>query len=314
MKIYPFDAYISKDEWSLEEKIYPQVILVCQIGQQIGIIASTGIEEVKNGRLKKHENILTEKAELQASITFQRKSAIKPVLVTYPPVEEIENRINDITKNSLPNFVWDFFPRIQIWAIQEESFLKIFDEKVNHCYIADGHHRTACIEKLFLEKGKPFDHLMVGFFSTPQIEVHEYNRVLEVKQNISTIELIRFLEEYAKVIALDSPQKSPAKGSIVMGFLNHYYLLEFEQEGLDVTFFQEIIYQLGLQKGIITSIEYPEGPMNWNLESNKAGFCLFPMTIEELMETADKGKILPPKSTWITPRMVNGIIKMKYHA
>jgi uncharacterized protein (DUF1015 family) len=314
MKIHPFDACISKDEFSLDEKIYPQVLLICQIGHQIGIIASTGIEEVKNGRLKKHENILTEKAELQASLTFQRKSAIKPVLVTYPVVDEIENRIIEITKNYPPDFVWDFYPRIQIWAIQEEAFLKIFEDKVNHCYIADGHHRTACIEKLFLEKGKPFDHLMVGFFSTPQIEVHEYNRVLELNTNISTIELIRFLEEHTEVSALDSPQKSPAKGSIVMGFLNHYYLLEFEQDGLDVSFFQEKIYQNGFQKGIFTAIEYPEGPMNWSLENNKAGFCLFPMTSEELMATADKGKILPPKSTWITPRMVNGIIKMKYHA
>lgn len=314
MKIYPFDAYISKDELSLEEKIYPQVILICQIGHQIGIIASTGIEEVKNGRLKKHENILTEKAELQASLTFQRKSAIKPVLVSYPAVEEIETRIIDITKNSLPDFVWDFFPRIKIWAIQEESFLKIFDEKVNHCYIADGHHRTACIEKLFLEKGKPFDRLMVGFFSTPHIEVHEYNRILEVNRNISTTELIRFLEEHTNVTALELPQKSPTKGSLIMGFLNHYYLLEFEQEGLDVSFFQDKIYQIGLQKGIFTAIEYPEGPMDWSLENNKAGFCLFPMTAEELMATADKGMILPPKSTWITPRMINGIIKMKYHA
>jgi uncharacterized protein (DUF1015 family) len=314
MKIHPFDAHISKDEFSSGEKVYEHVFLICQIGQQYGIIGTVGIEEVLKGSLKKHENILKEKVELQASLTFHRKSAIKPVLLTYPQVEEIDALIIQITKHAPPDFVWDIHPTFQIWATRNEDFLALFDEKIKHGYIADGHHRTACLEKLFLENGQPFDRLLVGFFSTQNIHVFEYNRVLVVNHHITTRDLISFLSEIGKISALSTGQKSPAKGSIILSFSKKYYLLQFTHPELDVIFFQEKIYHSGISKGIFTAIEYPEGPMNWELENNKAGFCLFPMTTEELMESADKGLILPPKSTWITPRMLNGIIKMKYHA
>ncbi len=314
MKIHPFDVYIYKNEFSALQKVFNEVFLVCQIGSFTGLIASVGIEEVKKGHLKKHENILIDKAAMQAELTYQRKSAIKPVLLTYPIVDEIEKKITQISNNSSPDYTWDFEPKIQIWATREEELAQLFRENVTHTYIADGHHRTACIEKLYSEKGNPFDHLMVGFFSSANIKVHEYNRVLTVNEGLTLNKLLSFLEEFVRISPLDSPQKPNTKGSIVMSFLGQFFLLQFNFAGLDVVFFQENIFEQGVRKGLFTSIEYPEGSMNWNLEKNKSGFCLFPLGIEDLISSGDEGKILPPKSTWITPRMVNGIIKMNYNA
>lgn len=313
-----------------------------------GLLACTDVLDYINGDIKRHENTLAAKEAKMLRLFEERQALIKPILLTYPNVLEIDALINRITTASSPNFHIPFQDEEHIfWQIDDtqqiEALTTIFAKRVQQSYICDGHHRAKTSELLYRREHpdlKPpvthseFNYMLVAYFPASEIEVHNYNRVVASLGNQSEEEFLQQLKAFYKVKTTDKYHNPLHQYEMGMFLGKDWYQLSLRKElrpkpgtptskTLDVHFLNQLVLKniLGIED-IRTEpdIKYVEGPKGaFGLERRvregraQVGFNLYPVALEDLIKISDEQGTLPPKSTWIEPRMRNGFIAHLYH-
>ncbi|NJK83827.1 MAG: DUF1015 domain-containing protein [Saprospiraceae bacterium] len=167
-----------------------------------GITAAVPIEAYWKGDIKGHEGTLEMKEKQQLDLLKERKAQIKPVLLTYATVPAIENWILKQQSNrpfihfkqgENKHTIWEVHQAEQIADIQQ-----LFAEQVVQTYIADGHHRTTITAKYAEEIGQPL-HLYCTLFSSSQVEILSFNRVVEGIPERNLEGLIKHLSNWCMI-------------------------------------------------------------------------------------------------------------------
>ena len=335
-----FEDFIDKGIFIQDSKPSIYIYQVHRAGlTQTGIWTVTSIDDYLNNVVKKHE--LTNSAREQSLIDYIQQTGIdaNPVLITYKPVKAIDKIIQENTiKQADISFIKDETEH-HLWKIDNEKTLKILvDEfsKLSSTYIADGHHRAAASSLLGIQRRKlnlkhqgdeEYNFFTSIYMSTDQLRVYGFNRLVKDLNGLSPDEIIKLISQNFNIteslIALE-PCEIHVFGMYLAG---KWYKLIAKRElfetnnplaKLDVSILQDYIlspiFQI-INPRTDTRINYRGGLLSINDLINDVdngefavAFVLYPTGIEQLMEVADAGEVMPPKSTWFEPKFDVGLL------
>lgn len=305
---------------------------------QTGLVACTSIDEYINGTIKKHE-LTREDKELDRTNHIDYCNAnTGPIFLTYRENLNTTKAIENWTLQHNPIYSFKSEDAIsqQVWIIHDKQFINSMIEdfkEVYSLYIADGHHRCASAVKVGLKRrqqfpnytgDEEFNYFLSVIFPSNQLRIMEYNRVVKDLNGLTEKELINKLNDKFVVEQCDFTHcKQPHTFGMYIN--KKWYLLSFKDEfisgdlisSLDVSILQNHILEpiLGIKdnrtdkridfvggiKGINELVEKVDsGQM-------KVAFCLYPVSINSLLEVSDNNKIMPPKSTWFEPKLRSGL-------
>lgn len=307
-----------------------------------GIISCVDIQDFYDGNIKKHENTLSAKEQKQMQLFLRHNALVKPVLLTYKPVASLNEWMHNYIHQH-PHFYQVLLRDSKkedhtFWKISAEEDLAFIQENfrknIPQAYIADGHHRASTMALLHTKFSqqhldKEFGQLFVAFFAEDELSIHDYNRVITHLDKMSSARFMALLSELFEITFLKNATKPTQKYEITMCFHHEWFLLKWKKSIiesqlainntlLDVDLLNNLVVRNILNITDVKTdarIQYVEGikglegivDITEQYEDSVA-FCVFPVDINDLLSTADRGEIMPPKSTWFEPRMMNGLL------
>ncbi len=310
---------------------------------QTGLVVCTSIDEYLENKIKKHELTREEKEQDRIRHVDTCDANTGPIFLTYKAKAHISAIINDFKANNNPvyDFVADDDVTHTVWVIDDEAVINsLVDEfkKVPSLYIADGHHRNASAVKVGLKRRKAepnapkdaeFNFYLSVLFPDDELYIMDYNRVVKDLNGLSTDEFLNKIKENFVVQNCETAQcpfKPSAPKTFGMYLDGQWYSLSAKANisnfddpvlNLDVSVLQNYVLSPILNIGdprTDNRIDFVGGirglselEKRVNSGEMKVAFSMFPTTMAELMEIADEGKIMPPKSTWFEPKLRSGL-------
>ncbi len=322
------------------EQAANEAFYIYQIRTQLrnftGLVACAKVEDYFEGNIRKHEKTLEAKEKIQLELLLRRQASVKPVLLTYTKVDAIQDWLDDFIAREEPFFEQGFEKGQEthhFWEVSNWEDIKqlsvLFEREVKETYIADGHHRLSAVAHVYEEKGgHTFEQLLCAFFPSTELVILDFNRVIEMPAHISSTHLMARLSEIFEIKALKRATRPRRRHEIIMHIKKEWYSLQWkpfvleqyadEDVLLDAALLNKKVLEEVLQIEDVRTdqrIKYVEGPKGLRglQKATKGckrgvGFCLYPVSFEELAILADQDKMLPPKSTWFEPRMKNGLV------
>jgi len=311
-----------------------------------GILVGVNIEEYLTGNIKKHENTLITQEELMIALTSERDAIIKPVLITYAPDLEIKEILQQHIDPKLLLFhIW--FEKAQqtheFYLMPDElmqcKMMDLFRLKIQDAYIADGHHRMAAMSDILEARPQLIDQglhfILSAWFDFEELSILSYNRIIDIGPKLNEREFLEVLQKYGKLKKSKGDHLPKNKFELIVIFQKEIYILNWHESlvqgmkkkngiAFDVDLFNDFILKDGLHFHDIRRdprIKYVEGVKglksvlkHTDINPQLAGFIFFPIHHDEFKDTADRAKILPPKSTWFEPRIRNGLIVQEFRS
>ena len=335
-----------QDKGWLKEDSEPRFYIYAQTMDgrtQYGIVGVASCEDYYNGIIKKHELTRPDKEEDRMVLTRYLNANIEPVFFSYKAVPEIDAIVSSIVESQSPeyDFVADDGFGHHFWVIYDKQtnaeIERLFAEKVESTYVADGHHRTAAAARIGKERraqnpthtgNEEYNYFMAVHFPDNQLKILDYNRVLRDLNGLTSESLISKLQESFIVDKKGIEEYRPSKLHEFSMYLegNWYGLIAKETilndsdpiGVLDVTLLSlhvlEPIFDI---KDLRTStrIDFVGGirglsELKRRVDSGemKVAFVLYPVSMEQLITIADSGNIMPPKTTWFEPKLRSGLV------
>ncbi len=308
---------------------------------QFGLVGCTSVDEYLDGTIKKHELTRKEKEADRIKHVDTCDAHSSPVFFTYRHRDDIDTIVNRIAQDEPAyDFVSDDGVAHTLWLMSEEKDIaaiqKAFSE-MNYLYVADGHHRTASavrVGELRREQHpgytgqEEYNFFMAVIFPDNQLKIMDYNRIVKdlnghsVQEFINLIEKQFNIEEYSKVKPYH-PQKTHEFGMYLHGM---WYCVSAKKgtypthspvKSLDVSILQDnllepllAIHDPRTEKRIdfvggIRGLEELQKRVDSGRDA--VAFAMYPTSMDELMDIADAGEIMPPKSTWFEPKLRSGL-------
>lgn len=306
-----------------------------------GIIACTSIDDYFNGVIKKHEQTLTHREEKLKEYLEVCEFNAEPVLFCYPN-NTIIDKITESYTSTRANYDFTTTDRVRhtLWVVSNsEHTTKIQNafQSIPSIYIADGHHRSASsalLGKSRREQSKTqneqalYNYYLGVFFPETQLKIYDYNRVVKDLNNLTDEAFIEQLQKRFTVSKINSKDYRPGmKHEISMYLKGSWYSLIINSElynpndpvgSLDAAIFTEQllapilnIHDLKTDKriGFIPGVKGSK-ELKKQVDEGKyaVAFGLYPVTMEHLKWIADTNNIMPPKSTWVEPKMRSGLL------
>jgi uncharacterized protein (DUF1015 family) len=293
---------------------------------QVGLVAAASCEEYLKNIIKKHELTRPDKEDDRVRHIETLNSQTGPVFLTYRAVADFDAFVaRKISEKPAVDLTAKDGVRHTSWTLstpEDIKFVKAQFAKIPYLYIADGHHRSAAAARVFQARKGAGDSatFLAVIFPHNQMQILPYNRVLKDFNGLTTEQLQKKLKN---VFSIKSGSPSPkAKHEFSFYFQGKWSTLTLKAmftaakdpiEGLDVTILQKLVL------GPIFGIDDPRTSERINFVGGIRGtaaleklvdrgdyvcaFSMFPTSIEDLMNIADAGGIMPPKSTWFEPKL-----------
>ncbi|PBQ30623.1 hypothetical protein CNR22_02155 [Sphingobacteriaceae bacterium] len=337
-----FDSFIKEKILKRDEKaayyIYRQIK---GENEYIGIIACTSIDDYMNGVIKIHEQTITQREEKLKEYLEVCEFNAEPVLFCYPNDKVLDDLILSISE-SVPTYDFTTTDKVRhtLWVVSHDKNVEIISgqfSKIPAIYIADGHHRSASSALLgsVLRKSKKaytgkeaFNYYLGVFFAETQLKIFDYNRLVKDMGDLTVPELLKRLKTKFEVKEINEKVFKPTrKHEISMYTKDKWYALTAKEGtynssdavgSLDASILTEHIlsplfdiHDLKIDKriGFVPGIKGAE-TLKRSVDEGKAevAFGLYPVTMEHLKWIADTNNIMPPKSTWVEPKMRSGLV------
>lgn len=299
----------------------------------IGIMAGTSIEDYKSQLIKKHENTLDYRVLALRDYFKISGFNTEPVLMMHPDNPDLDKWIENYQNNTpIYDFTTTNKQKHTVWKVDNQTdidYITQIFKGFEHLYIADGHHRSAASEMIHDENTENplLRYFMSYLVSEKSIRINEYNRVIHDLNGHTTEEFLNLLEkDFILKPRKQQLWKPSQKFEFGMYLNNVYYSLKLKNlpeanEGLEVLDAQ-ILYDKILHKilGIgdlrtDSRIDYIPGnqsviEMFKKIDNGEyeVGFTLFPPSIDEIKYLAHNNLTMPPKSTYIEPKLRNGLM------
>lgn len=334
------DEMIADGSFLMDEKPCFYVYELTMNGRsQTGIVACSSIDDYVNGTIRKHENTREEKEIDRINHVDRTNAQTGPIFLVYRSVEEI-NRIIRKEKEKTP--VYDFTSPDGIthraWVISDSNVIGKMEQAfaaVPTTYIADGHHRCASAVKVGLKRRKEhpdytgqeeFNHFLSVLFPDDQLYIMPYNRVVKDLAGMKKEEFLEAVRKAGFTVSYlgDTPFAPEEKGTFGMYLNDGWYRLTADKslvvddpvEGLDVSILQNNLLRPILKIADPRTdkrIDFVGGIRGLSeLEKRVAedctvAFSMYATSIQELLDVADAGLLMPPKSTWFEPKLRSGL-------
>ena len=310
---------------------------------QYGLVVGAFVDDYLNGTIKKHELTRKDKEEDRMKHVRVNDANIEPVFFAYPDNKVLDELINKYVKNSAPEY--DFIAPIdgfghQFWVIADANDIDVITKefaKMPALYIADGHHRSAAAALVGAEKAKnnpnhkgdeEYNYFMAVCFQASQLTILDYNRVVK---DLNGLTSAQFLEKVAQNFDVQKMGKEMYHPTGLHNFSlyldGEWYSLTAKKDTyndadpigvLDVDISSRLILDevLGI-KDLRTDkrIDFVGGIRGLNelkerVDSGemKMALALYPVSMKQIMDIADSGKIMPPKATWFEPKLRSGLV------
>jgi len=306
---------------------------------QTGLVAVASVEAYDKGRIRRHELTRPDKEDDRVRQIDALNAQTGPVLLAYKQDADLQLLIDRLIQ-SLPDadVTADDNIRHRLWAISNETDISTISNCINQMpflYIADGHHRSAAASRVAQQRREQnsqhsgeesYNYFLTVMFPDVQMKILSYNRVVK---DLNGLEEQTFLSKVAETFQsqLCETAFQPTKRTeIGMYCKGKWYQLEIPAhlipndpvQALDVSILSEQLLNPIL--GIVDvrrdkRIDFVGGIRGLNeLEKRvnsgemAVAFAMFPTSLEELMNVADADQIMPPKSTWFEPKLVDGLV------
>ncbi len=304
-----------------------------ETGDFIGLIAATSTKDYKNNIIKKHEKTLKKREILFKNYLKKTGFNAEPVLLTYPDepiINEIIKKYQQekpeyqfTTKNGKLHSLWLINNEVDITTIQT-----VF-KKIKSLYIADGHHRSASSYLLGKElKTKKSKYFLSYLISESNLKIASFNRLINTLNGLTENDFLEALSKKFTVSLSEKPFFEPKNSHEFSMYLgDKAYLLKLKKESYN---FKTSLHHLDthiLHKNIVKNIlgiknvrtdkriTYIAQHHGQEILKNKVlkgefkvAFGLFPATVEQMKNISDEGLTMPPKSTYILPKLKSGLI------
>ncbi|PWT89535.1 MAG: DUF1015 domain-containing protein [Acidobacteria bacterium] len=329
------EQFIQKDVLLRDEKPCYYIYQLAWKGRtQTGLACLSSVDDYSNDVIKKHEFTRPEKEKDRIDHMLATGAQTGNVFLTYRDVAEI-NALLDTWKSAhkpIYNFSSDDEVKHSVWIINDEktiqSLTDLFKQCVPHTYIADGHHRAASAAKVSRElpENANAQYFLTTIFPTSQLAILDYNRLINDVNGLSRNELTEKLEADF-TIERSNAAFAPTRLHQFGLYIDHqWYKLE-AKEGtyrndpvgvLDVSILSNNVLDkiLGIKdQRTDKRIDFVGGirglgELEKRVDSGemKLAFSLHPVSISQLLEIADSGSVMPPKSTWFEPKLRDGLL------
>ena len=309
---------------------------------QYGLVVAAWVEDYMEGRIKKHELTRKDKEEDRMKHVRVNNANIEPVFFAYPHRDDLDALVAKVCAGE-PEYAFisdlDGFGHT-FWVIDDEALIAKITEifaQIPAMYIADGHHRSAAAALVGNEKklqnpnhtgNEEYNYFLAVCFPDNQLNIIDYNRVVRDLNGLSEEEFLKALEEDFVVEKQGAEIYKPNKlhnFSLYLG--GEWYSLtakagrydDADPIGvLDVTISSNLILDkiLGI-KDLRTDkrIDFVGGirglgELKRRVDSGemKMALALYPVTMQQIIDIADSGNIMPPKTTWFEPKLRSGLI------
>ncbi|TDQ12132.1 DUF1015 domain-containing protein [Pedobacter metabolipauper] len=308
---------------------------------QTGIWALTHIDDYLQGRIKKHESTVERREKLLADYLQQTGLDANPVLITYHPEQVVDQIIDQYVQLEADlDFVFADGTEHQVWAISDQQHLAgivaVF-EKMPAVYIADGHHRIASMAKMGVQKKalnahrhtgqEAYNYFTTVYMNTNEVKVLEFNRLVRDLGSLNPESFIAAVSESFLIHESASVVQPDGLHQIGMYVSGKWYRLipkpdvynDNDPVGvLDVSILQDFILDP------ILHIKDPRTDARISFEGGRTpvsklqkkvdnglfavAFVLYPPSIDQVIAVADVNGVMPPKSTWVEPKFLVGLL------
>lgn len=308
---------------------------------QYGIVIAANVADYMEGNIKKHELTRRDKEEDRMKHVRVQNANIEPVFFAFPDNEVLENIIRKVTAGQ-PEYDFtapDGFGH-HFWVVDDDNDIRTITEafaKIPYLYIADGHHRTAAAALVGNEKAllnpnhrgdEEYNYFLAVAFPASHLKIIDYNRVVRDLNGMSPEEFLEHLEKNFIVKDMGELEYRPEKLHNFSLYLEgHWYSLtarpgtynDDDPIGvLDVTISSDLILRDLLGITDLRSdkrIDFVGGirglsELKRRVDSGEMAMALalFPVSMKQLMDIADTGNIMPPKTTWFEPKLRSGLV------
>lgn len=313
--------------------------------RQYGLVAAASIEDYENGKIKRHELTINKKEQDRTRLTDIQSANVGPVFLTFKDGDRIEKRMMEIVaekepyagtvcKDGVEHVLW-------LCSAEDSNFFQQEFAEIEATYIADGHHRAASaynVGNMRRERAKAsgheitgeesFNYFMAIHFPESNLKILDYNRVLKSLNGLTTEQFLEKVAESYHVTPLaDGEEPAPrAKFEHTLYIDKKWYRIQVKEEKivkstpvktLDSQLLTDLVLTPILNITDIRSderIDFVGGIRGLDElvkrcnEDCVAAFAMYPVQLSELMEIADAGLIMPPKTTWFEPKPRSGFV------
>lgn len=303
----------------------------------LGVIAGASILEYNQDVIKKHEATLTSREEMFTNYLEIVGFNAEPVLLFHPDNLTVDTLLNEITSNR-PEYEFTTTDQVkhELWIVQGkqmDAVLQAYDA-IQELYIADGHHRSASSSKLYdrlrssktEHSGLNYAYCLSFIMSESRLHILPFNRLVKVDKNFDRAHFLKVLTESFEIHPLEAASEPQKMHDIHYYDGKKWFQLITKPECIDRSkavgvIDAELLTQLILAPLLTISdlktdprIGFTSGEngiAGLEQEIHKGrydiGFALFPVTTEQLKAVADDQEIMPPKSTWVEPKLRSGL-------
>jgi len=308
---------------------------------QYGIVVAANVDDYMEGRIKKHELTRRDKEEDRMKHVRINNANIEPVFFAFPDNAPLQ-RIIDMVTAGEPEYDFvapDGFGH-HFWVVKDHGMIDAITAefaKIPYLYIADGHHRSAAAALVGHEKAlanpahtgnEEYNYFLAVAFPASHLNIIDYNRVVKDLNGLSPEQFLGRLREHFEVEDMGAEEYRPTalhNFSLYLG--GKWYSLTAKPGTyndndpigvLDVTISSDLILRdiLGITDlrsdkridfvGGIRGL----GELKRRVDSGEMALALalYPVSMKQLMDIADTGNIMPPKTTWFEPKLRSGLI------
>ena len=320
--------------------------IVNRYGQSFnGIIAASSAEDYERNVIKKHEDTIAKREQTFKTYIQTVGFNAEPVLLTYPDNNVISEIIKETQKTHAEfEFTMTYRDTHYLWKIDNKDTIVIIQDefkRMDTIYIADGHHRSASSYLLYKDEkeknpnhngNESYNFFMSYLIPESDLVIHEFNRLIKDLNGLTKEEFLIKLDESYRIENRGLMPYSPSKPHHFSMYLDgEFYSLYLRKtnyafktalDELDAQLLYKTILQpiLGIEDlRHDNRIEYVNGrhemitiKSSVDSEKFKVGFGMCPSNVEQMKQIADEGLKMPPKSTYILPKLRSGITIYEY--
>ncbi len=306
---------------------------------QTGLVGCAAIDDYLQGHIKKHELTRADKEADRIRHVNVCNANTGPIFLTYRAVESVSRQVEAWIQSHAP--VYDITAEDgimhRVWVVDGKEEIAAFGEafrRIPDLYIADGHHRTASAVRVGKMRRQEhpgytgeeeFNYFLAVLFPDDQLKIWDYNRVVHDLNGMDVPGFLEKMEQAYICEKVDGPCRPREKHTMGMYLDGQWYLCRvradrFSEDDLvgrlDVSILQEQVLTplLGIDDPRTSSrIDFVGGIRGLDGLKRRAdgckgvAFALYPTGLDELMDIADSGHIMPPKSTWFEPKLRSGL-------